>query len=454
MNLADELTKCDTTPDGGSPELSKKNRCDRKLNLPFSAIFSATVLVLSFSGFASSDKTLGSLRKPYNTLDKQFFRNDVRRIEEEEEIESEWIETSEEGVEEDLTDIEWVEEPEAVESEGEDLEIIHPEAAENQDGLFENQEAEEFDEEFEVQQIRERLLPARDLDCGPNGGPAKQFAHLHHMKTGGTSLNKAIKCALSRAQKTHNQRYIPYSSLSECKWSRFQNCMTGKDGACVNNIDKAMVMQFCAPLFSISHFDWLSADLVTMLRHPVDRVWSMYRYQTKSCYKCHTLLETFQRIENATTAEICGKCEGVCMTQLSNHLVRNLLTTDPLTLDQPMTDEEMLNEAIWNMKNRVAFVGVTEQLDATWAMMGEVFPWLNVTVDGSGETCDLPHANKTPKNNKCGPNMSHMELPPEPDKETKEMILKHNQLDLQLYQEAARWFELQKRALGFSDEVE
>jgi len=427
--------------------LGTRSHVGRRVQLAFPTTLRMAFAILFIMSGATALERPGALRRSIAKENLAVIERRAEGI-----VEGEWIETSEVGIEEELKDIEWVEEPETIDGEGKDVEIVPIEVAIDEDEIFEKQEAEEFDEEFEIQQIRERILPIQDLECSPDGGRPKQFAHLHHMKTGGTSLNKAIGCALQRAQKTHNQQYIPYYSFSECSWSRFQKCMAGDDDECTKSIDKAMAMQFCAPLFAVNHFDWLEANLVTVLRHPVDRVWSMYRFQTKSCYKCHSLLETFQRIENGTTPEICGKCEGVCMTQLSNHLVRNLLTTDPLTLDEAMTDQEMLDEAIWNMKHRVALVGVTEQLDVTWAMMGKAFPWLNATSDRTDMVCELSHENKTPKNNRCGPNNSHLELPSEPDDELKEMILKHNQLDLQLYQEAARWFELQKRALGFAQE--
>lgn len=303
------------------------------------------------------------------------------------------------------------------------------------------------DEEFLIQQIRERLMP-KDLDCGPDGGPARQFAHLHHMKTGGTSINKVIKCAVTRAQETHMVHQIPYYSLSECGYSRFQRCMSGRDTYCVGEIKKSMVMQFCAPLFAVNHFDWLDAELFTMLRHPVDRIWSMYRFQTSHCYHCRPLDEIFEHIDNNTTSEVCGACESVCMTQLGNHLVRNLLTSDPAKTN--MTDTEMLDEAIHNMKHVVTMIGVTEEIATTHEMLGIVFPWLNATVEGSDKECALEHANKSPTNNRCGPGGSHMDLPDHPTPEMEEIILRHNQLDLQLYEEAVKWFALQKKALGIT----
>ena len=83
-------------------------------------------------------------------------------------------------------------------------------------------------------------------------------------------------------------------------------------------------------------------------------------------------------------------------------------------------------------------------------MLGKVFPWLNHTVEGSSDVCVLPHANKSPKNNGCGPKNTHMYLPDVPDQQTRELILRHNQLDLKVYNHAKRLFQLEKYALGFS----
>lgn len=48
-------------------------------------------------------------------------------------------------------------------------------------------------------------------------------------------------------------------------------------------------MSYCAPLKDLPAFQWDSTKddihAITVLRHPVDRVWSMFRFQTKGCYK-------------------------------------------------------------------------------------------------------------------------------------------------------------------------
>ena len=358
---------------------------------------------------------------------------------------------------------------------------------------------------FQVQEMAERLRPRPMLSFDANA--TKQFAHLHHMKTGGTSINHLLNCALGRARTLYQQiqtqtdagpaaeggssrrgRVLPFYSLEECSHSHYLTCI-GNDNStsaqsCRSNIESASVMQYCAPLHQMSRFEWLDADIVSVIRHPVDRVWSMFRFQTKSCFQCTPLLDIYRHIEEGTLDEFCGEkgCGGVCIPQLLNHETRNLLTD---TWDENdaggvslSTDEEKLQEALFNLKSRVTLVGVTDELPVFAEMLGKVFPWLaeSVTAEelgmatGGGDdgaahraklrravttttttepkTCPLTHANASPKNNRCAPGNKHWELPDEPDEETREAILRHNQLDLKIYEAAKARFQLQKEALG------
>jgi hypothetical protein len=160
------------------------------------------------------------------------------------------------------------------------------------ESALENQDVEDH-----LESVTENCEP-RDLVLP---GKTRQFAHLHHMKTGGTSFNGVIRCALERARSLRSED-IPFYSLSECGWDHFHKCLGGEDPFCSQQTDESVVMQYCAPLFAVNHFGWIDADLVTILRDPVDRVWSMYRFQTRSCYKCLPLKEIYQHIDNGTTS--------------------------------------------------------------------------------------------------------------------------------------------------------
>ena len=363
----------------------------------------------------------------------------------------------------------------------------------------------EEDQIFRVQEMAERLRPRPMLSFAANA--TKQFAHLHHMKTGGTSINSMLRCALSRARqlyqeaqtppdmdadadtvdgahdgsrRTRTGQTLPFYSLEECSHSRYLSCINDNSTSaqsCRSSIASASVMQYCAPLHQMSRFDWLDADIVSVIRHPVDRVWSMFRFQTKSCFRCTPLLDIYRHIEEGTLDEFCGEkgCGGVCMPQLLNHETRNLLTDawdeNDSGGESLSTDEEKLSEALSNLNSRVTLVGVTDELPVFAEMLGKVFPWLaeTVTAEGLGmaiegdgasrrklrrkttanepAACSLPHANASPKNNRCAPGNKHWDLPDEPDEETREAILRHNQLDLKIYEAAKARFQLQKQAL-------
>ena len=66
-------------------------------------------------------------------------------------------------------------------------------------------------------------LSQRTFKINPQA--SKQFMHMHHMKTGGTSMDNLIHCAMSRQLKLNeNHTRIQYSSMSECG-SGVRSCM-------------------------------------------------------------------------------------------------------------------------------------------------------------------------------------------------------------------------------------
>lgn len=95
-----------------------------------------------------------------------------------------------------------------------------------------------------------------------------------------------IKCAKLRLE--HDQELkVPYGSIHECNRYSYEKCKEGTDKRCRDRLANAAIMSYCAPLKDLPAFSWgASTDgtgtttppshgAITVLRHPVDRVWSM-----------------------------------------------------------------------------------------------------------------------------------------------------------------------------------
>ena len=140
------------------------------------------------------------------------------------------------------------------------------------------EEVEERVEDVEhdlVTDLAERMKP-RDIDMGtsnnqsqqldsqsPQSPPTHQFFHLHHMKSGGTSLSSWIRCGQSRLG-----GHLASAALSECGATSYHRCIDNETDGCRKRIDDAVTMNFCSPLAVTNYFKWADADAVTMMRHP------------------------------------------------------------------------------------------------------------------------------------------------------------------------------------------
>jgi hypothetical protein len=196
-------------------------------------------------------------------------------------------------------------------------------------------------------------------------------------------------------------------------------------------MDDSAIMSYCAPLHHLDAFGWKKgASSFTVLRHSVDRVWNMFRFEPKMCYNCRNLTDVYDAIDRKDAKD--QLLDGLCLAQLQNHEMTNLLTTD---WPEDASEDDMLAEAVENMKSFFTMIGLTEELTTSMNILGQVFPWLNTTIHGT-------HANESPENNHCIRNPSgngdgmihttHWDFPEHPDEETRKAIEAHNQLDLRL----------------------
>ena len=305
-----------------------------------------------------------------------------------------------------------------------------------------------------------------------------QFLHLHHMKTGGTSVDTHLNCAMKRMENLGSKNLtVPYTSLHECSATRYAKCLSGDDTRCRDRVSNVAMMSFCAPLYDLTTFGWTGEDdgdnandendvssaaeqveyshhsqfhSLTVLRHPVSRAWSMYRFKPYNCYNCRSLIDVYKDIDDGNTQDL----TPMCIQQLNNHMTANLLSTsssrsiyDP---EDDRTEDEMVEEAIHNLKTFFTMIGLTEQIQTTFDIMGYTFPWLNETIVGSERKCSLPHSNASPASNKCTRDDPNLSYDKEPDDETRKVIEAHNSMDIRVYDAAVELFEQQKRAIQYA----
>jgi len=346
----------------------------------------------------------------------------------------------------------------------------------------------------------------------------KQFMHMHHMKTGGTSMDGLIHCALQRQLQFHDNRAIKYSSMSECG-SAVRMCMdklaTGLNASVINNVffqndeagrpitdapfDPAIgefettvedlnicqtsdcgVMSYCASLHTVRTFGWKDVDKITVIRNPIDRAWSMYRFTLQSCYHCKELKDVLMEVANGT---FIGRSKSVndgqasnfvydpsdsCAVQMIGHQATNLLSSiDLYNVANDVRfprEKEIVEEAVKNLRESFTWIGITDRLAESVDGFRAIFPFLaeNLTEamfsmsqqfeakgqqdvdfsfpDGYIDTkgCPLEHKNegRVPS---CGTK--------EMDDETVQLILKLNNRDMAVYQAAVERFELQMEVL-------
>jgi hypothetical protein len=198
-------------------------------------------------------------------------------------------------------------------------------------------------------------------------------------------------------------------------------------------------MSYCAALDAVDRFGWGEADKFTILRDPVDRVWSMYRFSLQGCYSCKTLPEVYEELDRGVTYP------SICGTQLLNHQTENMLSAATRATEATLTEQQLIDEAIDNMNKRFAVIGLTGQFLDSVKMITKVFPFLaeNLTEVSDGQiqdtiTCRIAHANEG-RPPTCGTRVL--------DASIRQLIIDHNKRDVQLYAAALVQFEKQKKIL-------
>ena len=337
----------------------------------------------------------------------------------------------------------------------------------------------------------------------------KQFMHMHHMKTGGTSVDGLISCALRRQRELHDGNSINYNRMSECG-SRVKTCMNdlakSLNSTVVENVfykndangaanrqisfdpadddvpiddlnicktSEANVMSYCASLHAVRTFGWKGVDKITMIRNPIDRAWSMYKFSLNRCYKCEEMKDVLRKIAHGTfTSRDHNEPNFVydpndsCAVQMIGHQATNMISSvDLYNVANDVTfprEQEIVNEAVRNLREEFTWIGITDKIQESVDGMRIVFPFLAENLSSmastvkelfasSGEQVDLLPAGYTDekgcpfehRNAGRDPTCGTTEL----DDETISLIQRLSGRDVAVYKAAVERFALQNEVL-------
>lgn len=333
-------------------------------------------------------------------------------------------------------------------------------------------------------------------------------------------MDGVIRCALNRQRELHNGTSINYNRMSECG-SGVRSCMDKLakelDSSVVDNVfyendadgeaqtdaqhsfdpaddemdididdlnvcktSDAKVMSYCASLHTVRTFGWKGADKITVIRNPIDRAWSMYKFSLNRCYRCQEMKDVLRKVGSGTfTAKSDGEQaepnfvyspNDSCAAQMIGHQATNLLSSvDLYNVANDVRfprEKEIVEEAVRNLRNEFTWIGITDRIQESVEGIRKVFPFLAENLNEAalgfeeqfGEEADavngggfsLPEGYIDTKgcpfqhrNAGRDPNCGTTEL----DNETEALIMKLSNRDVAVYKAAKERFELQQEVL-------
>jgi len=253
----------------------------------------------------------------------------------------------------------------------------------------------------------------------------------------------------------------------------------------VCSTSESNVMSYCASLHAVRTFGWKGVDKVTMIRNPVDRAWSMYRFTLNRCYNCQEMKDVLRSVAEGTFQSHGSEKDqrdsehpnfvyspnDSCAVQMIGHQATNLLSSiDLYNVANDVRfpkEKEIVEEAVRNLRDEFTWIGITDRIQESIDGMRAVFPFLaenlneetsklqdllrtnGEQVDDSrfslpedytdSKGCPFEHRNAG-KDPTCGTK--------EMDDETISLIKKLSNRDVAVYRAAVERFELQMEVLG------
>ncbi len=243
----------------------------------------------------------------------------------------------------------------------------------------------------------------------PTRAPTTIF--IHNMKTGGATLRRIL-----------GRQYDPNAVLTIT--GEYHRAAELEPRIARVDREHSQVVQGHIP-FGVHELLPSRGVYITLLRHPIDRILSLYEYRIDQRRR-----EVFRGDEPLTLAEYITDLQ---LKELDNGQTRRLSGLDP---DFGHCSAEMLQDARKNLRERFLVVGITEKFDHSLLLLGRELGWRNLLYFRLNVT-----KNKEEK--------GHV------SKDIIDLITTHNALDLELYDSAQQAFEERLGQLGaeFEEQV-
>jgi len=291
---------------------------------------------------------------------------------------------------------------------------------------------------------------------------------IHVMKTGGLSVNSMLGCVCSGATTPcallRHESATPTLRLGPRRGPRY-NGSRGDPAAEARAARCASCRRanalpwrhssgvYCAQVYTThdsygivrSHSAWAQADLITLLREPVERVWSFYRYIRRRYpyFQSHTLFDVLSQWDKtvrilshlATNATSSGRDAYVDKDtpphwhwQLSNMMTWQFSSTTARVGFSRQMGKGAL-ECAKKALETMAVVGLSEEMNSFRQALGRRWPHIF-----GASSCSIPTGSNALNPTSEPPGSASSVL----DARTRHKIRVSNQLDLALYEHARK----------------
>lgn len=224
----------------------------------------------------------------------------------------------------------------------------------------------------------------------------EKFIFLHIPKTAGTSLRELVAAQYPGPECLYLYYPAPYSPETI---------------ATIQTALPAAKMLYGHVSYGIH--DWLNIDgkYITFLRHPLERVISLYHHHARDPAMPH-----YTAIQQGMS--LLDLLEQELTPETNNHIVRILAGNGQ---EGMLDDDAVLKQTIENIRQHFYSVGLMEKFSTSLTTLAQKLSWQLPEA--------LPYVNVKPA-------AQIYQI----DRRTKAALIKYNRLDLQLYQQATKAF--------------